>query len=674
MAFRTDLKPVIAAALSRVSLAEVFQQHGLALRKTGEDYVACCPFHSEKTPSCHIYTKQNRYHCFGCGARGDTLTFLMESGGKSFLDAVASLAAMAGVPLPDRFSVTKGSGGEEWQASVPGVFGLRKPAAGRKSAERKFREPRKTWEAPPAPDSLEVEQCAAIVREAAGIYRQGCSSPLAQAYLKERHITAASAERFCLGYADGSSPVCREMRRKDGDEPLYEKAGVIARKGPDKDWADRFRNRLIFPIRDAEGQYCGMGGRYIAPPAKGFGKADVRPKYINTPETPAYHKSRMLYGLCENQSAIRSAGKAILVEGYMDVIGLVQAGIENAVASCGTALTDAQLVLLLGYTSEILLCFDGDEAGRVAALKAAEKSLEYLRDGVTIRVLYLPDGQDPHDLMQAPGGVETFDRLALHAVPVLDVLMRHLLERFPVIDADSADRFMEEFSYYLSRVPGESVRDAWKGSAATVIAPYRPVVAAPTLQAQMATVSVNGQSKPQATRPMLPARQPPARLSPRMSDAFAERAIWWLFHLPWENVATIWEDIPVSWMAYAQSAAQSAGVTLEHLARALNALSRDPLALADAQTTAIRAILKKVDGQKDFMDAVRRMDLDAQKAEVSAIARKIAVHVTRCRLAYVAGVAERDGIGALTDEERLFLSSAGRSTLGAGAADRSANG
>ena len=660
MAFKTDLKPVIAAALSRMPLAEVFHRHGIALRKSGEDYVARCPFHSEKTPSCHIYTKENRYHCYGCAAHGNTLTFLMASDGQSFLEAVASLADMAGVPLPDHFSITKGSGGEEWQASVPGVFGLRKPAAGRKSAERKFREPRKTWEAPPAPDSLEVEQCAAIVREAAGIYRQGCSSPLAQAYLKERHITAASAERFCLGYADGSSPVCREMRRKDGDEPLYEKAGVIARKGPDKDWADRFRNRLIFPIRDAEGQYCGMGGRYIAPPAKGFGKADVRPKYINTPETPAYHKSRMLYGLCENQSAIRSAGKAILVEGYMDVIGLVQAGIENVVASCGTALTDAQLTLLLKYTPEVLLCFDGDAAGRTAALKAAEKSLEYLRDGVTIRVLFLPDGQDPCDLMQAPDGVENFDRLALNAAPVLDVLMRHLLERFPVTDMDSADQFMIEFGYYLDRVPGESVRKAWEGSAATVIAPYRPVAALrPPANLPIRSSSVKGSL--------------PARLSPRMSDAFVERAIWWLFHLP-QELAGAWNTVPSAWVIYARTGTQSAGDTLEHLARALNALSRDPSALADAQTAAIRAILKKVGGQKDFMEAVRRMDADAQKAEVNAIARKIAVHATRCRLAYVAGVAERDGIGALTDEERLFLSSAGRSAFGASVADRSANG
>ena len=162
-------------------------------------------------------------------------------------------------------------------------------------------------------------------------------------------------------------------------------------------------------------------------------------------------------------------------------------------------------------------------------------------------------------------------------------------------------------------------------------------------------------------------------MSPRMSDAFVERAIWWLFHLP-QELAGAWNTVPSAWVIYARTGTQSAGDTLEHLARALNALSRDPSALADAQTAAIRAILKKVGGQKDFMEAVRRMDADAQKAEVNAIARKIAVHATRCRLAYVAGVAERDGIGALTDEERLFLSSAGRSAFGASVADRSANG
>jgi hypothetical protein len=420
-----------------------------------------------------------------------------------------------------------------------------------------------------------------------------------------------------------------------------------------------------------------MGGRYIAPPANGFGKAsDVRPKYINTPDTPIYHKSQILYGLYENQSAIRSTGKAVLVEGYMDVIGLSQAGIENAVASCGTALTDAQLTLLLdvssseGHAPDLLLCFDGDEAGRSAAWKAAEKSLEYLRDGVTIRVMFLPDGKDPYDLMQAPDGVGIFDRLAYDAAPVLDVLMRRLLERFPVNDTDSADRFMEEFDYYLSRVPGDACRKAWRVSAETVVAPYRSVAAAPIRKAAP-TLAVDRLTKaqPEKPKPMLP----------RMSDAFVERAIWWLFHLPWEDAATIWGDVPVSWLLYAQGGNQSAGSTLEHLFRALNSLKADHTSasstagslqgqpdlrtaavLADAQTTAIRAILKKVEGQKDFMEVVKHMDADAQKAEVKSIVRKLAVHATGCRLAYIAGLAEMSGVSALTEEERSFLSSAGR--------------
>lgn len=654
MPFKTDLKPIIAAALSRVSLAEVFHQHGIALRKAGEDYVACCPFHSEKTPSCHIYTQQNRYHCFGCAAHGDALTFLMRQDGQSFRESVAVLANMAGVPLPEHFSICD-AGKDEWQGSVPGVFGLRKPKDAKMAPVRKFREPTKRWEAP-STDPAAAAQCEAIVRHAAMVYQRGLFSSLAQTYLKERRITAASAERFCLGYADGSSPVCRDMSQRakagasrDALVSNYEMAGVIARKGPDKIWADRFRNRLIFPVRDVDGRYCGLGGRYVTPLASGFGKvSDMRPKYINTPETPVYHKSRMLYGLFENQAAIKSARKAILVEGYMDVIGLYQGGIENAVASCGTSLTDAQLTLLLQYTSEIILCFDGDDPGRAAAMKAAEKCPEYLRDDVAIRVLFLPDGKDPHDLMQAPDGVDTFDRLSLNAVPILDVLMRSILDRFPVTDADSADRFMGEFEHYLSQVRGAATREAWKGTAALMVSVYRPVDTLSAAQTVDLAVSAN-RRRDGPTMSSSASRATSA--TPRLSDLFVERAIWWLFHLPWEDSIAIWNAVPTSWLAYAQSPA------LEQLARVLRSLSGG---LDGAQTSNVRAILKKVDDQRDFQEAVRWMDIDAKKTEVAAIVQKIIIHATRGRVAFIAGVAERDGLGALTDDEQLLLRSCGR--------------
>ncbi|WP_215882073.1 DNA primase [Acidithiobacillus thiooxidans] len=670
MNFKSDLKPLIATALSRVSLAEVFHQHGIALRKQGEDYVACCPFHSEKTPSCHVYTKQNRYHCFGCHAHGDTLTFLMQHDGHPFLEAVETLADMAGVPMPERPALHAHKD-EEWQESVPGVFGLRRKSSatgarqGRRSLSILRARPAFVDQPPPDPDV--VAQCHVIVQEAARIYQRGLSAPVAQAYLKKRQITEASVERFALGYADGSSPVykaCVSRVSTQGEQQasLYETAGVITQKpspsSPDvKEWADRFRNRLIFPIRDEGGSFCGMGGRYLSSPSS-FGKKDVRPKYINTPETPVYHKSQMLYGLHENQSAIRSTGKAVLVEGYMDVIGLFQGGIENAVASCGTALTDAQLTLLLQFTSDILLCFDGDAPGRAAALKAAEKCLEYLQDTVTIRALFLPEGMDPYDLMQTPDGPAVFDRLAMNAVPVLDVLMQTLQSESPVLDRESADRFLEEFGYRLEKVPGEATRDAWRGSAEALVAKYRPDLS-------RSTPLMPGLGNTKATAAVTVARpsvsRPPDRKTKALSESFMERAVWWLFRLPWETAAPIWSALPVAYLVYDERespATKQLAMVLRSLCTPIHTSSRaseETLDMRCFQTSGARAILEKVDRQVDFVQVFNTMSAENQKMELAAIVQKITEQAQRRRLAFIAGIAERDGFGALTDEEQTFL-------------------
>ena len=636
---KTDLKPLIDAAMSRFPLAEVLHQHGVSLKRSGSDYVALCPFHSEKTPSFHVYAKENRYHCYGCGAHGDTIRFLMQHDGLHFLEAVSSLAGMAGVPLPEHFSTSR-AGSDEWKGSVPGVFGLRRPRVMGETPKR-FREPKKTWESPAPPNPAEISQCQEIIRIAVSIYQEGLSSPLAQAYLRERNITNDVADRFCLGYADGSSSVCRHMVNAGEDVDWYEKAGVIARKGDRQEWADRFRNRLIFPIRDEEGRFCGIGGRYIAPPTQGFGKPSFRPKYINTPETPAYHKSQMLYGLYESRKSMKSTGRAILVEGYLDVIGLHQEGIENAVASCGTALTDAQIALLLRHASEVVLCFDGDDAGRAAASKAAEKCLEYLQDGIVIRVAFLPNGKDPHDLMQTPDGRETFDKLVLDAPSVMDVLTRSLLDRIPVVDPNSADRFLTEFGYYRDRVPGDINRKAWESSVALIVHAYRRI----DVDSEM--VSCVASDHGGNPHPQVPSQKTRIlRPAPKLSEAFIERAIWWVFHLPWEDSVSAWESVPVSWFAYLKSPA------LEQLSLVLRTL---PQGLDDAQTAGIRAILKKVDDQRDFQDVVRRMDADAKKSEVSAMVRKVTNAVTRGRIAFIAAIAERDGVGALTEDEQRLL-------------------
>lgn len=691
MSIKTDIKPFLATALSRTSIAEVFHQHGIALRRSGEDYVSCCPFHAEKTPSCHLYTKQNRYHCFGCGAHGDALTFLMQHDGQSFRESVIALADATGVVLPEafvRFSAAHEAEHAEALAPHKGFGGgLRllqgaSPLQGapfsdaRQKSPRKMREPR-AWEGPPPPTSKEIARCQELTREAAGIYQKNLTHPSAQKALQDRGITASAIERFSLGYADGSSSVLQSIRQKADDEAewlaAYEQAGLVVQKGSDKAWADRFRHRLIFPIRDVAGAFCGMGGRYIAPPENGFGKpSSVRPKYINTPDTPAYHKNQMLYGLHENWSAIQSARHVFLVEGYMDVIGLCQAGIENVVASCGTALTDAQLQLLLQHTSSITFCFDGDVPGREAALKAAQKSVEYLQDNVRIRVMFLPADHDPDSLMRSPNGADLFDKLACDAVSVLDVLMdsflgqplaggqplargqtiareQPLAARRP--DAQHVDAILKEWSYYLERIPGDAVRSGWESVVSSMLGMAN--LSVPTVDRE-GSVTLASSSQRQMHRGERVSNV--AHMPQVLSEKVTTRALWWIYHCEGTEWQELWRTIPANCLIYEArrstplQGASPAGV----LYMVLRSLA-EGLSLADTRTGKVLDILKKVEAQKDFVGIVRNMSDAAKQQEVSAMVARISRQAVQGRVAYVAWMADTYGEGALSDEERSLL-------------------
>ena len=713
MTQKIDIKPFLETALSRISIAEVFHQHGASLRRSGEDYVACCPFHVEKTPSCHLYTKQNRYHCFGCGAHGDALTFLMQYDGQSFRESVIALADATGVVLPEAFvrvapckglsaaheaehagglAPHKGFGGglrplrgaSPLQGSASGAGAADRashlqgdPFSGaRQKSPRKMREPR-AWEGPPPPTSKEIARCQELTREAAGIYQKNLTHPSAQKALQDRGITASAIERFSLGYADGSSSVLQSIRQKAGGEAewlaAYEQAGLVVQKGSDKAWADRFRHRLIFPIRDVAGAFCGMGGRYIAPPENGFGKpSSVRPKYINTPDTPAYHKNQMLYGLHENWSAIQSARHVFLVEGYMDVIGLCQAGIENVVASCGTALTDAQLQLLLQHTSSITFCFDGDAPGREAALKAARKSVEYLQDHVRIRVMFLPADHDPDSLMRSPNGADLFDKLACDAVSVLDVLMDSLLGQPPAgghtlargqtiareqplaarrPDAQHVDAFLKEWSYYLERIPGDAVRGGWESVVASMLGMANLSV---PLQGATPAADREGSVTPASSSQRQPRRGEPVSCVAHMPQALSEkvvtRALWWIYRCEGTEWQELWRAIPATCLIYEarrSTPARALYMVLRSLAEGLS--------LADTRTGRVLDILKKVEAQKDFVSIVRDMSDAAKQQEVSAMVARISRQAVQGRVAYVAWMADTYGEWALSDEERSLL-------------------
>lgn len=337
------------------------------------DYWACCPFHGEKSPSFHCEDRKGRYHCFGCGISGDHFRFLSELDGISFPESVERIAEMAGVSLP-----------------------ARDPESERKEQARA--------------SLTDVMDMAARFYEATLQDAQGAE---ARAYLRARGITSMTQQAFRLGYAPDSRNALREYLAAKGVSVEQMDACGLVYSGPDIPVAfDRFRGRVMFPIEDARGRVIAFGGRALS--------ADVPAKYLNSPDTELFHKGNILYNHARARK--NSKGEAIIVvEGYMDVIGLAQAGIENAVAPLGTALTENQLELLWRMSGEPVLCFDGDGAGLRAAWRAADIALPAVQPGKTLRFALLPEGKDPDDLVRHDGR-ELFDALVAQALPLSDMV------------------------------------------------------------------------------------------------------------------------------------------------------------------------------------------------------------------------------------------------------------
>jgi DNA primase len=373
----------IQTLLARIDIVEVIDRH-VPLKKAGANYVACCPFHSEKTPSFTVSPGKQFYHCFGCGAHGTAIGFLMEFGAHSFPDAVEALARDAGLEVPRTTSATAEARREQ------------------------------------------SEDLAGALLHAAKFYRSTLKdSPRAIEYLRERGLTGAVAARFGIGYAaDEWQPLARAFDRYD--HRSLETAGLVIAGDAGKRY-DRFRNRIMFPIHDPSGHVVGFGGRVIG---------DGEPKYLNSPETPLFAKGRELYGLFQARPAIRTAGKVIVVEGYMDVVALAQHGIEYAVATLGTATTPVHAQKLFRITDTVVFCFDGDEAGRRAAWRALENTLPVLADGKEARFLFLPEGEDPDDAVRLRGK-EAFESKIDAAVPLSDFLLNELARRFPSRSAEA---------------------------------------------------------------------------------------------------------------------------------------------------------------------------------------------------------------------------------------------
>ncbi len=372
----------IQTLLARVDIVEVIDRH-VPLKKAGANYVACCPFHSEKTPSFSVSPSKQFYHCFGCGAHGTAVGFLMEYGGKAFPDAVEELARDAGLEVP--------------RVERPG--------------ERERRD--------------EAQDLNEILLAAAKFYRaQLKDAPRAIDYLKSRGLTGEIAARFGIGYAPDAWQGLEAVFPKY-DAPELDAAGLVINGDGGKRY-DRFRDRVMFPIHDSRGRVIGFGGRVMG---------DGEPKYLNSPETPVFSKGRELYGLYLARNAIRDAGRVVVVEGYMDVVALAQHGIEYAVATLGTATTPTHAQKLFRLTDTVVFCFDGDAAGRKAAWRALENTLPVLADGKNAVFLFLPDGEDPDDYVRKRGRA-AFEQAQDVAVPLSEFLLAELIARHPPNSAE----------------------------------------------------------------------------------------------------------------------------------------------------------------------------------------------------------------------------------------------
>lgn len=357
-------------------IVEVIGQY-VELKKRGQNHIGLCPFHSERSPSFTVNQSKQIYHCFGCGRGGDVFSFWMDYHNLTFPQSLKDLAERYNVALPR-------------QTNLP--------------AERK---------------KTELKEILSKINRLAGNYFHEIllNSPEGRPgrdYLSSRHITGETISIFKLGYAPSRwDGLANQLKSKGIPLKIAERAGLmVSRK--DGDYYDRFRGRIIFPIFDLNQQIIGFGGRVLD---------DALPKYINTPETPLYHKGSSLYGLDSAFRKIREAGLAILVEGYMDVLALRQQGISNVVATLGTALTSDQTRKLKGYTKNVMVLFDPDEAGREAALKSFPL---FLKEGISAKVLVLPGGEDPDSFVNEHGP-EAFQQLLEEAKPIFDFYLDQAL-------------------------------------------------------------------------------------------------------------------------------------------------------------------------------------------------------------------------------------------------------
>jgi len=361
----------IQDVLTRTDIVGLIE-HYVPLKKGGANFMACCPFHNEKSPSFSVSPTKQFYHCFGCGAHGTAVGFLMEYCGMSFRDAIKDLAQQCGLQVPEDDA--------------------------------------------PQQDRAQLSALIDATTRASRFFRdQLRQSPKAIEYLKQRGLTGEIARQFGIGYAPEDWTSLREAFNKDYDGAALLEAGLVIQNDAGRRY-DRFRDRVMFPIIDQRGNIIGFGGRVI-----GQGE----PKYLNSPETPLFEKGRELYGLFQARQAIRESGVVVVTEGYMDVVALAQYGFASAVATLGTATTATHIQKLFRQSEKVVFCFDGDKAGRKAAGRALENCLDQLADDREVRFLFLPAEHDPDSFIRIEG-LEAFRRAVDDAMPLSEFLLQTL--------------------------------------------------------------------------------------------------------------------------------------------------------------------------------------------------------------------------------------------------------
>ncbi|WP_426218843.1 DNA primase [Pseudomonas sp. DWRC2-2] len=398
--------------LNRTDIVDVVSSR-VQLKKAGKNYTACCPFHKEKTPSFSVSPDKQFYYCFGCGAGGNALGFLMDHDNLDFPQAIEDLAKAAGMEVP-------------------------------REESGRAHKPRQPTDSPLYP----------LLTAAADFYRQALKShPQRKAavdYLKGRGLTGEIARDFGLGFAP---PGWDNLYKHLSSDTLQQKAmidaGLLVENAETGKRYDRFRDRVMFPIRDSRGRIIAFGGRVLG---------DDKPKYLNSPETPVFHKGQELYGLFEARKNNRNLDEIIVVEGYMDVIALAQQGLRNAVATLGTATSEEHMKRLFRVVPSVLFCFDGDQAGRNAAWRALEATLSSLQDGRRARFLFLPEGEDPDTLVRSEGTDAFRARINQHAQPLADYFFQQLTEEADPRSLEGKAHMATLAAPLIDKVPGANLK------------------------------------------------------------------------------------------------------------------------------------------------------------------------------------------------------------------------